>query len=78
MAVETIKKFQPHRTIQLRGFEGHGAAAAPHGGSNSGFTITGDFCVLMLWTGTTSSSTTTSTTPGHQFHQTPAHRRPAL
>ncbi len=55
MALEVVKKLQPHRTMHLRGFDGRGAAAALHGVSDSGFTVSGhfvtpsDFCVLMLW-----------------------------
>jgi hypothetical protein len=54
MAVETIKKLQPQRTMSLRGFDSRGAAAALHGASDSGFTVSGyfvtpsDFCVLTL------------------------------
>ncbi len=55
MAIEVIKKLQPHRTMHLRGFDGRGAAAALHGASDDGLTVSGyfvtpsDFCVLMLW-----------------------------
>jgi hypothetical protein len=55
MAAEVLKKLQPHRTMHLRGFDGRGAAAALHGASDNGFTVSGyfvtpsDFCVLMLW-----------------------------
>jgi len=55
MAVEVVKKLQPHRTIHLRGFDGRGAAAALHGASDSGFIVSGyfgtqsGFAALMLW-----------------------------
>jgi len=52
---ETIYKLQPHRTMQLQGFDGYGATAAMHDASDSGFTVSGvwggqdDFAVLQLW-----------------------------
>ena len=55
MSDEAIYKLQPHRTMHLRGFDGRGAAAAMHGASATGFTVSGvfrdpaDFAVLMLW-----------------------------
>lgn len=55
MAAETIYKLQPDRTLQLRGFDRRGAAAALCEASASGFKVYGvfrdqaDFCVLMLW-----------------------------
>lgn len=52
---EAIHKLQPDRTMQLRGFDGRGAAAAFHSATPDGFVVSGvfrdpaDFCVLMLW-----------------------------
>jgi len=52
---ERIHKLQPDRTIQLRGFDHLGAAAAMHSASEQGFTVSGvfrdaaDFAVLTLW-----------------------------
>jgi hypothetical protein len=52
---ETVYKLQPNRTLQLRGFDDRGAAAALTRATETGFTISGvfrdpaDFCVLMLW-----------------------------
>lgn len=52
---ERIHKLQPDRTIQLRGFDHLGAAAAIHSASPDGFTVSGvfrdtaDFAVLTLW-----------------------------
>lgn len=49
------KKLQPDRTVALRGFDNLGAAAALHGASPSGFTVSGvfrdpsDFAVLILY-----------------------------
>ena len=51
---ERIYKLQPNRTLQLRGFDDLGAAAALHSATADGFTVSGifrdpaDFCVLML------------------------------
>ena len=53
--MEAISKLQPHRTMNLRGFDRRGAAAALHQASASGFTVSGvfrdvaDFAVLILW-----------------------------
>ena len=53
--LETIYKLQPHRTMQLQGFDGYGATAALHSASDTGFTVSGvwggqdDFAVLQLW-----------------------------
>ena len=55
MSDEAIFKLQPHRTMHLRGFDRRGAAAAMHGASATGFTVSGvfrdpaDFAVLMLY-----------------------------
>lgn len=52
---ETIKKLQPHRTMQLRGFDGYGATATFWGASDNGWKLSGvwgeqsDFVVLELW-----------------------------
>lgn len=52
---ERIHKLQPDRTIQLRGFDHLGAAAAMHSATPGGFTVSGvfrdaaDFAVLTLW-----------------------------
>ncbi len=49
-----IFKFQPHRTLYLRGFDRRGAAASPHNASAAGFTLSGcwsdqaDFAVAVL------------------------------
>src|SRR5574343_68242 len=50
-----LYKFQPDRTMHLRGFGRRGSAGCLHGTSADGFQVTGvfrdaaDFCVLMLW-----------------------------
>lgn len=55
MSTEQILKFQPDRTIYLRGFDGMGAAAALCETSATGFKVYGvfrdmaDFCVLILY-----------------------------
>lgn len=55
MAVETIYKLQPHRTIHLRGFDRRGATAAICEASATGFKAYGvfrdmaDFAVIVLW-----------------------------
>jgi hypothetical protein len=52
---EKIYKLQPNRTIQLRGFDSLGAAAALHSASDTAFKVSGifrdpaDFAVLILW-----------------------------
>lgn len=52
---ERIYKLQPDRTVQLRGFNDLGAAAALHSATPSGFKVSGifrdpaDFCVLTLY-----------------------------
>lgn len=52
---ERIHKLQPDRTIQLRGFDHLGAAAAMHSATPGGFKVSGvfrdaaDFAVLTLW-----------------------------
>ncbi len=52
---ERIYKLQPNRTIQLRGFNDLGAAAALHSATATGFEVSGifrdpaDFCVLTLY-----------------------------
>ena len=52
---EAITKFEPHRTLYLRGFDRRGCAAALHSASAAGFTVSGlfsdlaDFAVLMLF-----------------------------
>jgi hypothetical protein len=54
MSVEPISKFQPHRTMYLRGFDRRGCSASMHNASASGFTVSGlfsdlaDFVVLGL------------------------------
>ena len=40
---ERIHKLQPDRTIQLRGFDHLGAAAAMHSATAQGFTVSGVF-----------------------------------
>ena len=53
--MDSIKKFQPHRTMSLQGFDGYGAAAALWGASETGFSVSGvfrdqgDFAVLLLF-----------------------------
>lgn len=55
MSTEQISKFQPDRTLYLRGFTGVGSAAALYGASPTGFQVAGvfrdmaDFCVLVLY-----------------------------
>ncbi len=55
MSAEQISKFQPDRTMYLRGFTGFGAAASLYGATPTGFNVSGvfrdmaDFCVLVLW-----------------------------
>ncbi len=55
MATEQITKFQPNRTLYLRGFDGAGAGAGLCQTSDSGFTVCGvfrdmaDFCVLVIY-----------------------------
>ena len=52
---ERIYKLQPNRTLQLRGFNDLGAAAALHSATETGFKVSGvfrdpaDFCVLTLY-----------------------------
>lgn len=52
---ERIYKLQPNRTIQLRGFNDLGAAAALHSATETSFKVSGifrdpaDFCVLTLF-----------------------------
>ncbi|HVY93603.1 MAG TPA: hypothetical protein VHA14_12665, partial [Bryobacteraceae bacterium] len=52
---ETIWKFQPDRTIYLRGFDSFAAAASIHSASPTGFTVSGtfrdpaDFAVAVLY-----------------------------
>jgi hypothetical protein len=52
---QSIHKLQPNRTIQLRGFDSFGAAAAMHGATANSFNVTGvfrdaaDFAVLVLY-----------------------------
>ncbi len=52
---ERIYKLQPNRTIELRGFNDLGAAAALHSATATGFKVSGifrdpaDFCVLTLY-----------------------------
>lgn len=52
---ERIYKLQPERTMELRGFDHLGAAAAMHGVGPQGFTVSGvfrdaaDFAVLVLY-----------------------------
>lgn len=51
---ERIHKLQPDRTLNLRGFDGFGAAAALHSATPNSFRVSGvfrdpaDFCVLVL------------------------------
>ena len=51
----TISKLEPHRTINLRGFDRRGAAASMHSASASGFSFSGcwsdqaDFAVAVLF-----------------------------
>lgn len=55
MATEQITKFQPDRTLYLRGVDGPGAAAALYQTSPTGFSLCGvfrdmaDFCVLVIY-----------------------------
>ncbi len=55
MSQERINKFQPDRTLYLRGFTGFGAAASLCETSPSGFSVYGifrdqaDFCVLVIY-----------------------------
>ena len=55
MSQERINKFQPDRTLYLRGFTGFGAAASLCEASPSGFNVYGvfrdqaDFCVLVIY-----------------------------
>ena len=50
-----LSKFQPHRTMALRGFDALGASAALHSATANSFIVSGtfrdsaDFAVLMLW-----------------------------
>ncbi len=52
---ETIYKLQPNRTMQLRGFDSFGAAAAMHQATANSFNVSGvfrdaaDFAVLVLY-----------------------------
>ncbi len=52
---ETFNKFQPDRTVYLRGFNTFAAAASVHSASPSGFTVSGtfrdpaDFAVVVLY-----------------------------
>ena len=52
---ESLSKFQPNRTIALRGFDSLGASAALHSATANSFTVSGtfrdaaDFAVLTLW-----------------------------
>ncbi len=52
---ERIVKFQPDRTLALRGFDTYAAAASLHSASPSGFTVSGtfrdpaDFAVVVLY-----------------------------
>jgi hypothetical protein len=52
---EAISKFEPHRTLYLRGFDRRGCAASLHSASSSGFTVSGvfsdiaDFVVVVLF-----------------------------
>lgn len=52
---ETIYKCQPNRTMQLRGFDSFGAAAAMHSATAHSFTVSGvfrdsaDFAVLIVY-----------------------------
>lgn len=53
--LEKIYKLQPNRTMQLRGFDAFGAAAAMHSATANGFTVSGvfrdaaDFAVLIVY-----------------------------
>jgi hypothetical protein len=53
--VDTISKFEPHRTLYLKGFDRRGAAASIHNATSTAFTVSGvwsdlaDFVVLMLF-----------------------------
>lgn len=55
MTTEIIQKFQPDRTLYLRGVDGAGAAAALYQTSPTGFSLSGvfrdmaDFCVLVIY-----------------------------
>src|SRR3954465_9192710 len=55
MSTEQIVKFQPDRTLYLRGFTGVGSAAFLYACSPTGFKVSGvfrdmaDFCVLVLY-----------------------------
>ena len=55
MSTEQINKFQPDRTLSLRGFTGFGAAASLCETSPTGFKVYGvfrdqaDFCVLVIY-----------------------------
>ncbi len=55
MSTERINKFQPDRTLYLRGFTGFGAAASLCQASPTGFNVYGvyrdqaDFCVLVVY-----------------------------
>ncbi len=55
MSTERIYKFQPDRTLALRGFTGFGAAASLCQATPSSFNVYGvfrdqaDFCVLVLY-----------------------------
>ncbi|MDX2270296.1 MAG: hypothetical protein NW208_19495 [Bryobacter sp.] len=52
---ETLTKCQPNRTMQLRGFDSFGAAAALHSATANSFTVSGvfrdsaDFAVLIVY-----------------------------
>jgi len=52
---ERINKFQPDRTVYLRGFNSFAAAASVHSASPNGFTVSGtfrdpaDFAVAVLY-----------------------------
>lgn len=52
---EILTKLQPNRTMQLRGFDAFGAAAALHSATTNSFTVSGvfrdsaDFAVLVLY-----------------------------
>ncbi len=54
MAAETLQKFDPRRTMHLRGFDRRGAAAALHSAGSTEFQVSGvfrsadDFAVLVL------------------------------
>ena len=55
MSTERISKFQPDRTLYLRGFTGFGAAASLYDASPTGFKVSGvfrdqaDFAVLVVY-----------------------------